>query len=850
MSDETNLPSEDAKQAYAAAGFEQGRHEVSDDSAQRQAAHRMAAMTAAGDRLLEELRRTYSRPLRPLARLLKRAGLRLVLGFEGILISKARAKKLRQELSGRVPRNLQALWLEARGLAALPAPAPPGQADLAKTSPAEWLHFRALRLAAKLLRPISPQQAEGLRRSADRRYPRQRRGAMGIAFRRGNVWPITDDLVTEQKRALARFATHGAVRLPTSDSPLVSVIIPTYGQIDYTIRCLMSLAINAPRASFEVIVMDDAYPDAAAVRLHAGIEGVRIVRNEQNKGFLLTCNAAARLAKGAYLLFLNNDTEIMPGAIDALLAPFEADERIGMTGAKLIYPDGTLQEAGGIIWADGTGWNYGRGSDPDRPEFNYRREVDYISGAAIMVPNALFDELGGFDPAFAPAYCEDSDLAFRLRARGLKVVYEPRSVVIHVEGISHGKDVGTGTKAYQIANTERLRTRWRDVLAREHCSGPEQLLRARDRGRHRPSILVIDHYVPEPDRDAGSRTMLSFLIALREAGWVVKFWPQNRSYSANYTPPLQDLGIEVLDMRWPGGLGEWLKINGAEIDHVLVSRPMVATDVLMQLVTMTWARLSYYGHDLHFLRMKRQAELLDDAMVELEAARMERLERRLWRQFDTVIYPSQAEADFVAASTPGVLARAVTPYHYDRFEERSQAPSGHQILFVAGFAHEPNVDAAQFLVREVMPRVWSEVPDARLALVGSHPTAAVRTLASDAVEVSGWVSDERLRQYYLEARVAAAPLRFGGGVKSKVTEAMAMGLPLVTTSMGAEGIVGLDKVMPIHDDPQAIATEIVALLKEDDRWMHISRSQIAYAQQHFSRAALKQSLIDALSPQN
>ncbi|MDQ0512554.1 glycosyltransferase [Ancylobacter amanitiformis] len=840
------------------------------ETSRRRTEQRLAVVSAAGDRLAEELRRAYSRPLRPLKRAIERAVLRFRLLFEGSLLSPESAERLRLRIAEQKPAPFRRDWFAARS-SALPAArgtnpeagTPPYPAPLsaaaglrAPTRPAQPkvkmslrrdLHVKMLRLAARLASPFSKRTKARFCRSADKRDPRV---AWFPALGPGAETPNTPRRVIQQKKALAAIGAETQVRVPTSEQPVVSIIVPTYGQVDYTMRCLASLAANPPRLAFEVIVMDDAFPGPEVERLHRGIEGVRVIRNEVNKGFLLTCNAAAAASRGEFLLFLNNDTEVMPGAVDALVDPLRADPDIGMTGSKLVYPTGRLQEAGGIIWSDGSGWNVGRNGDPDRPEYDYRREVDYISGASIMVAAALFAELGGFDPAFAPAYCEDSDLAFRIRQRGLKVVYEPRSVVIHFEGISHGTDVNSGLKAYQVTNTERLKNRWKDVLEREHYATPAEFARARDRARHRPVILVVDHYVPEPDRDAGSRTMMSFLIALREAGWVVKFWPENRLYSATYTPPLQDLGIEVLDARWPGDFENWMRANGAFVDHVLVSRPAVARGVLMALITLTSARLSYYGHDLHFLRMKRQAEVLGDARLMAEAQEIERLERRLWRQFDVVFYPSQVEADLVRASAPGTLAKAVIPFCYDHFEERAAPVPGRLILFVAGFAHAPNVDAAEFLVSEVMPLVHERLPDARLALVGSNPTPAVRALADDRTEVSGWVSEERLQAYYRQARVAVVPLRFGGGVKSKVIEAMAMGLPLVTTPMGAEGIDGLERIAAIHEDPRDIAASIVGLIEADDAWMRASQAGIDYARRHFSRSALKDSLLAALVPKS
>jgi GT2 family glycosyltransferase/SAM-dependent methyltransferase len=632
--------------------------------------------------------------------------------------------------------------------------------------------------------------------------------------------------------------------LPAHAAPVVCVIVPSYGQVDYSLRCLASIAAHPPAVPFEVIVAEDASGDPAVAQLRQ-VKGLRLLESSRNRGFLLNCNAAAGQTQAEFLFFLNNDTQVQPGWLDRLVEVLRRRPDAAAVGAKLIFPDGRLQEAGGIIWDDASGWNYGRLDDADKPVYNYLREADYVSGAALLVRRADFAALGGFDPAYAPAYCEDSDLAFRLRAAGKAVLYQPRAVVVHFEGVTHGPDLGAGMKAHQVTNQARLRARWQRVLSATHYPNATHVMRARDRARGRKLILVIDHYVPQPDRDAGSRTMLAFLRAFQQAGSVVKFWTENGAYSEGYTEALQDQGIEVLYGPSTGGFDAWIAENGAEIDGVLLSRPHISKKFIAPLRRHSQARLAYYGHDLHGARMRRQALATGDGALAEAAEAIERQERDVWRLVDVVLYPSAEEADAATALEAGILARAVVPYAFAEFSALRPPPEGQAVLFVAGFGHPPNEDAAVWFVEAILPLIRARHPTAMLWIVGSHPTARVRGLSGDGVSIAANVSDAELAGFYRRARVAAVPLRYGAGVKLKVVEALAQGLPLVTTPVGAQGCEGLGEVITIAEDPAIFADAICRLLADDAAWTRIAAREIDYVKQHFSEAGLRESLMTA-----
>ena len=276
----------------------------------------------------------------------------------------------------------------------------------------------------------------------------------------GELGALVDSVAPDkwvQGAGMAMSAKYPAVALPVVSDPLVSVIIPVYGKFQLTYDCIVSIAQALPSNTFEVIIVDDCSKDETLLAPLVFGGTVRVVRNETNLGFVKGCNRGAALARGQYLFFLNNDTLVRPGWLDELVKTFSDVPNVGIAGSKLLFADGSLQEVGGIIWRMGDGWNWGRNANPEEPRFNYLRDADYVSGAALMIPKPLFDELQGFDLHFAPAYYEDTDLCFRVRQAGKRVVVQPQSVVVHLEGQTSGTSVtGSGMKRFQAVQPPQV----------------------------------------------------------------------------------------------------------------------------------------------------------------------------------------------------------------------------------------------------------------------------------------------------------------------------------------------------------------------------------------------------------
>jgi GT2 family glycosyltransferase/glycosyltransferase involved in cell wall biosynthesis len=636
-------------------------------------------------------------------------------------------------------------------------------------------------------------------------------------------------------------------RLTRGDPERVTVIVPAYGNFALTYRCLYALAHRTPPELLTRTILADDRPEHPVAPLLSGFAGLEVRVNGQNLGFLRSCNAASMEARGEYVVFLNNDAIVLPGWLGPMVETAAADPRVGMVGGMILAPDGRIQSAGEVIGEDGWSSAHGEGGRPDDPGCTFVRDVDALLGACLLVRRSAFELAGRFDERYAPAFYEEFELAFTLAERGYRVVFQPASRVLHYGGASYGRAMRNQLSS---RNHDTFMARWGSMLraGKRPGDGPAGPSPGRPGTHPSGTILVVDDSLPEYDRSTGGNAIFQLLELLLEEGLRVIFMPHDGALREPYTGRLEQMGVQLLDRRIRPERA--LRSIGPQLDWIICARPAVAAARLPLLRRTSRARILYFTHDLHFLREERHFTLVGRPEIQARSEHLRRLEQRIFRSVDGVLTLSPAEAGIIAEMAPGQGVFTIPPLVFPRDESTSTVAAHglgdrHEVIFVAGFRHLPNVDAATFLIREIMPTVWSSVPATHVLLVGSHPPPAVAELAGDRVTVTGHVAD--LGPYYRRARLSVSPLRFGAGVKGKILESLHEGVPVVTTSVGNEGIDLRDGVEAmIADDAAGLAERIVALLGDPRLADRLAAAGRAAIEERFSWQRARDALLGAL----
>ena len=630
--------------------------------------------------------------------------------------------------------------------------------------------------------------------------------------------------------------------LPTSKHPKISIIILTYDQVELLKKNIDSIKSRTTYKNFEIVVVTNNIDQNSDMRKFLNTSDCQVHVYEDEYSFSKMNNFGASKADGEFLLFLNDDVEIQsPNWLEAFLH-LGLNKSVGVIGPKLLFPDGRLQEAGCIVWKRGNAWNYGRSGNPDDPDYNYVRDVDYCSGACLFVKKEIFDKIGGFDPRYNPAYSEDVELCFSVKKLGYRVLYQPLANIIHYEGATQGTNVKTGIKSYQLLNQKKFFKKWQHELDSHLEDSQENTFFERDR-QNGINILFIDHYVPEPDKDSGSLRTFSILSILRYLGNRVTLWPENMVRTEPYASELQQKGIEVL--YGPQNFSKFLDSRKEFYDLVILSRPYVAVKFIDIIKSkMSNCQIIYDTTDLHFLRMKRQEIFNKNQVSNEEVEKMHDMELSLMKKSNLTILTSKEEAKilhsedeslkFVIISNINQISKKVPNFGHR-----------HDFMFLGGFQHPPNVDSVEYLVNEIFPQIKQKLPQTKLYVIGSNPPEKITNLASKDVIITGFVRD--LDPYYDKCRLMLSPIRFGAGIKGKITQSLGKGLPVITNGMGAEGIDLIDgKNCMIADDKTDFANKTIQVYENKELWEKLSKNGLKTAKNYSPELTLE--LLNSILP--
>jgi GT2 family glycosyltransferase/glycosyltransferase involved in cell wall biosynthesis len=672
----------------------------------------------------------------------------------------------------------------------------------------------------------------------------------------------------------AKTATRPFRTIQPAESVDVSVIVPVYNNWQLTRNCLNSIHATTfgSKARFEVILADDCSSDETC-RAEELFPGLRLIRTEKNLGFLRNCNNAATQARGRYLLFLNNDTIVLPGWLSTLVELLEEDPSIAISGSKLLYPDGKIQEAGAVLFRDGTAKNLGRGMLRDTPLFNVERETDYISGASILVRRTFWDSVGGFDERYQNAYCEDSDLAMTARSVGLRVVYQPKSEVIHLEHQTYAEQAPGRTSSIQPCNIEILVAKWRGCLGAHHLPNHEWAPALANAERHataralarrssgRVNILYFTPFPSHPITHGNRSTINEFARWLQNAGHRVHFvlldsqefndrdaeemraaW--NTFDVLAYHNPMVANGRPIpFDGWYEEGLGEQIQMLCAkyEIDVVICS--YVFQSKLLEFVPSHVLKVvdthDKMGNRYEMLQQKGLAPEFFSCSPEEEGQYLRRADIVIARRAEEARYFDQV----VGRPTSMVIA------HFEAAHPPRPVASRVNRVGIVASANKINLEMLKNCIEAIdrhlgggpspfVVRVAGQVKD----MVDRLPTQEAAVFRRSWIELLGFVPN--IEEFYASVDVVLSPVMVGTGINVKTVQAMAFGMPVLATRDGSKGIETAED-LHAHRDVDDLVSSLFSICDEADvlaRLAAVSRER--YAQFYTVSASAFRSIFD------
>lgn len=644
------------------------------------------------------------------------------------------------------------------------------------------------------------------------------------------------------------------IDIPESEKPVISAVIPVMNHFDFTINLLrqFELFAKANAANFlEIIVVDNGSLDDTR-ELSKYVSGIKLLRFEKPMGYPSACNAGARVAQGQILLFLNNDIEILPGSLERVVEIFDSTSSIAAVGGKVIKFNGVLQEAGGIVWNDGSTWGYGRGENPLAPRFQFQRDVDYCSGCFLAVDAPLFNQLNGFNEQFSPGYYEETDLCARIWQVGRRVVYDPRIGLYHYEYASYSKGrpetIATGLMA---VNKEKFFRKNRVFIAERYQFSVELVDIAANRAASNvPRVLIIEDLVPRREIGSGFCRSADIVSEFLKAGWWVTIWVTHKLQGVE--PIEARLCETIYASEQEGGLNAYLLKHSKIISLIWLCRTHNLGNYDQAIAR--WRSGNPGGKVVcdteaiasvrHWLTKELSRDKQPDLNLIEQSISQHQLQRELkgYDVVDSFVTVSKLDVRLVNAVTPTathILGHKIvsrpTPAIFDDRRD----------LLFCGAIHEegsPNYDSLIWFAKKIFPLLKIKLPNVKLKVIGywrsSIPIPPM--LIDDAIDLIGPVED--LEPYFAQARVFIAPTRIAAGIPHKVHESMGFGLPAVVTpilayQLGEFACEGRSGFFAAHDfSAQAFADAVLRAYTDAQLWESVRIYALDALNQHCSES--------------
>ena len=619
------------------------------------------------------------------------------------------------------------------------------------------------------------------------------------------------------------------------ETPTFSILLVCQDNWEYTLKSLDSLESLQKDSiiQFEVILLDNASQDLTR-KAEKVISNIKYYRTETRSPLSGLINKGQALANGKYIVVLDQYLVVQKEFLSEIEDTFR-DKSIGIVGCSIGTPSGYLSSSGKILLSNGTLIETGAGHSVTDPSYDYKRTSHSVCEYCFAYRASLSDKVNGFNEGYTSGAYSITDFCLRSDTMNFKTVVQPKARVLQT------------AKFFELESSEderniaRLKEKWEPYLAT--CPDDLQnLFLTKDKSERNKTIVVFEGWVPPWDTNAGGRAFQHFIELKKALNYNVKIVFLDNS-PAEYKEILigyQRMGFEV----WHSSISsidwkEWLKNRAYAIDCAFIHRPYVAERALFWVKSVLRRPVILFNHDCHFLRESRLNDgdiFLDDK----DYVTVREKELSLYINADITLTPSLYESQMLTDNYGVKNIQFIPLFFYDQPKPVFQPVEDKDIIFVAGFEHEPNAQGFFWFVENCWDNILQEHPDVRLNVVGSKPSLKILEYNNKKnITVHGYVTDERLEELYFTSSMAIIPLLTGAGLKGKLLEAMHFGKPVVGTSIALEGCPDIDTVCSPSDTPEEFTSAILELLTDFKICEEMSLAGQELISNHFSIKAGK-----------